>query len=262
VAETPRERPTPPDENRLPPGEPLPPPPRLGPDSTLTDLLPPKPRVLAAIAAIGGGPAVTRADDVPEPRIVLEKAADGRRRLLFAAEVCLREGPLEVFVCKKRTKEHEAILRIDADARFLHAGLIAVGGRPGTPVQFVNPKTMQPEYRPATGSKVEVGLSYRKDGKVHTHPAREWVRDVRTRKPMAHGWVFAGSRFMEIPDRPDEPPYYMANAGDVIGISNSFDAMLDIPVEVSRDDASLAFEANTDRIPPLLSKVWVTLEVK
>ena len=36
--------------------------------------------------------------------------------------------------------------------------------------------------------------------------------------------------------------------------------MLDLPVEVSRDDAELAFEAKTDKIPPLLSKVWVILE--
>src|SRR5215218_2840992 len=38
-------------------------------------------------------------------------------RIALATEVCMREGPLEVFLCKRGTKEHEAILRVDADAQ-------------------------------------------------------------------------------------------------------------------------------------------------
>src|SRR4051794_3617518 len=43
-----------------------------------------------------------------EKTLYLEKKPDGTRRVLVAAEVCLREGLLEVFLCKARTKEHEA----------------------------------------------------------------------------------------------------------------------------------------------------------
>src|SRR5690349_6805750 len=42
--------------------------------------------------------------------LYLEVKPDGTRRVLVAAEVCLREGPLEVFLCKARTKEHESIV--------------------------------------------------------------------------------------------------------------------------------------------------------
>lgn len=192
--------------------------------------------------------------------LVLEKKPDGSRRVLVQAEVCLREGPLEVFVCKKQTKEHEAILRVAMDARFIHAALEAAGAKAGTPVQFVNPTTREPEYKPAAGAKVKVTLHYTKDGKPHTHPAQEWVTDLKTMKPMAHDWVFAGSRFVKNPDKPNDPPYYTANLGEVVGISNFPDSMLDLPVQVGSDDATLAFKANTDRIPPLLSKVWVILE--
>lgn len=197
---------------------------------------------------------------LPDRSLILERKPDGTARVLVAAEVCLREGPLEVFVCKRQTKEHEAILRVGMDARFIHAALIAAGAKVGTPVQYVNPKTEQPEYRPATGSTIDVLVHYTKDGKPHTHPAQEWIEDIRTKKPMAHRWVFAGSRFMKIPDDDIAPEYYCANNGDVIGISNSFDAMLDIPVAVSRDDASLLYQANTEMIPPLFTKVWVILE--
>ena len=42
---------------------------------------------------------------------------DNKRRVLVNAEVCLREGQLELFLCRKQTKEHEAILAADVDAR-------------------------------------------------------------------------------------------------------------------------------------------------
>src|SRR5436309_1994120 len=49
--------------------------------------------------------------------LVIEVLPDKKtRRVLVAAEVCLREGPLEVFLCKKGTKEHESIVRTDIDA--------------------------------------------------------------------------------------------------------------------------------------------------
>jgi hypothetical protein len=215
--------------------EPLPDPPKADPKSELTPLN-------------------------KEKTLYLEKKPDGTRRVLVAAEVCLREGLLEVFLCKARTKEHEAIVRVDFDAKFLHAALIATGAKPGTPVQFINPTTGKEDYKPATGAKVNVSVHYKKGGKLHTHAAQDWVQDVKTKKPMTHQWVFAGSRFVKIPDRPDDPEYYCANNGDVIGISNSYDSTLDLPVEVSRDDASLVFQAFTEKIPPLGSKVWVILE--
>jgi hypothetical protein len=197
-----------------------------------------------------------------ETTLYLEKKPDGTRRVLLAAQVCLREGPLEVFLCKARTKEHEAIVRADLDARFIHAALVATGAKPGTPVQYVNPKTGAEEYKPATGPKIAVSVHYKKDGKLHTHAAQEWVQDIKTKKPMTHRWVFAGSRFLKNPDRPEDPEYYLANNGEVISISNFPDSMLDLPVEVGKDDGSLLFQANTEKIPPLGSMVWVILEAE
>lgn len=195
-----------------------------------------------------------------EKTLYLEKKPDGSRRVLVAADVCLREGLLEVFLCKARTKEHEAILRADIDARYIHAALIAAGAKPGRPVQYVNPKTGEEEYKPATGAKINVLVHYKKDGKLHTHPAQEWVQDIQTKKPMTHHWVFAGSRFWKNPDDPNAPDYYLANNGEVISISNFPDSMLDIPVEITSDDSGLLFQAFTEKIPPLGSKVWVILE--
>jgi hypothetical protein len=191
--------------------------------------------------------------------IILEVLPDKiTRRVLLATEVCLREGPLEIFMCKKGTKEHEAILRTDMDALNIHELLILAGAVPGKPTQFVNPKTEEAEYKPATGTKINVSVHYTKGGKTFTHPAQEWIWDPKKKAQMPHGWVFAGS--IVIVDPCNGKKFYAANSGDVISISNFPYSMLEIPVEVSKDDANLVYDARTERIPPLRSKVWVILE--
>ncbi len=198
----------------------------------------------------------------PDKSLYLEKKPDGTRRVLVESEVCLREGPLEVFVTKKGTKEHESILRISLDAKFIHAALQAAGAQVGKPVQFVDPKTMEDDYKPASGEKIKVSVHYTKEGKTQTHAAQEWITNTKTKKTMTENWVFAGSRFYKNPDAPNDPPYYCANNGVVIGLSNDWDAMLDLPVQVSKDDAFLIYRANTEKIPQITSKVWLIFELE
>jgi len=193
--------------------------------------------------------------------IWIEGIKAGPRKVHILAEVCLREGPLEVFLCKSRTKEHESILAADFDARELHLALITAGGKAGSPVQFFNQKTMKEEFKPASGSKIRITLTYNLGGKPMTSLAQEWIRDVRTKTDMPYEWVFAGSRLFKNPDDPNAPDYYCANNGEIISISNFIDAMLDLPVKSPRESAALAFESNPKNIPSRGTKVLVTLEV-
>jgi hypothetical protein len=211
-------------------------------------------------------PPVPKAD--PKSKIVenpdnkgisIEVLPDKSRRVLLETEVCLREGPLEIFMCKKGTKEHEAILRIDVDTLRIHELLILSGAEPGKPTQFVNPKTEEAEYKPATGTKINVSVHYTRGGKTYTHPAQEWIWDPKKKAILPHGWVFAGS-FVIVDPCNKNNKFYGAISGDVISISNFPYSMLEVPVEVSKDDANLVYEARTERIPPLRSKVWVILE--
>src|SRR5262249_52146261 len=149
---------------------------------------------------------------------IFAEVANGKVvRIGLACEVCLREGPLEEFLCKRGTKEHESIVRIDADAKFIHAALEAAKAQKGTPTQFIDPKTEQQKYKAATGSKINVLVHYTIKGKTFTHPAQEWILDQdKTKKEkkdviLPHGWVFAGSVEIKDPERPKEPPYYGAN---------------------------------------------------
>jgi hypothetical protein len=186
--------------------------------------------------------------------VVLEILPDDTRRVLVYGYVCMREGQLEQLMCRKLTKEHEAILAADCDARIIHAALVAAKAVPGSPVKFA------PQFVPASGTTIKVNLQYKdKNGKTITEPAQKWIRHFETKKELKYDWVFAGSRFSKNFD-PNLPDRYEANEGDVICVSNFETAMLDLPVQSSRDTASLVWQANTERIPPENTPVTIILE--
>ncbi len=191
---------------------------------------------------------------IPAGRNVWLEIQGGQRRVLVNATVCLRQGQLELLLCKKFTKEHEAVLTADIDARDIHKALLLAGAEPGTPVQY------QPQLRPPTGTRIKITLQYEQKGKRVTVPAQRWVRVLNTQKELAHDWVFAGSQLIPDPEDKNKPPLYLANGGDVICVANFEDALLDLPINSSKDNDALAFEAHTEQIPPLDTKVLVILE--
>jgi hypothetical protein len=186
--------------------------------------------------------------------LFLEVMPDGRKRVVLEAAVCLREGQLEQLMCRKQTKEHEAILHSPVDAADIHAVLLVAKALPGSPVKY------NPDFKPPTGTPIKIWLEYQDKGEKKVVDAKEWIRNVKTMKPLHIDWVFAGSQFFQDPDDPAKPKYYMANGGDVICVSNFPDAMLDLPINSPKDNAELAFEAWTDRIPERGTKVMVVLE--
>ncbi|MEX2285579.1 MAG: YdjY domain-containing protein [Planctomycetaceae bacterium] len=93
------------------------------------------------------------------------------KRVLLKAKVVLREGLLEMLCCPTQTKEHESILAVDAKAYVVHAGLLALGAKPGKPAQFL------PEFKPPTGQKIDIFLQWTDEkGKPHRAKAQEWIR--------------------------------------------------------------------------------------
>jgi hypothetical protein len=196
----------------------------------------------------------------PDKTLILETKPDGTKRVLVQAAVCLREGPLELFACKKKSKEHEAIVATEVDAQLIHAALVAAGSKPGKPVQWVKPGTEETDYQPASGGKIVVSVCFTKDGKAVTMKAQEWILDAKTKKPMVHEWVFAGSRLVKNPEKPEAPAIYTANLGEVISVANFPDSMLELPMKSTNVNDDLLFMANTEKIPPLASKIWIILE--
>ena len=166
--------------------------------------------------------------------------------------VCLREGQLEMFACPKETKEHESIIAVNSQARFVHAALLAVGSRVGHPVKF------EPKYEAATGTVVDIAALWKdKKGQKRVMRAQDWVRSIRSKKILPYPWVFGGSGFWT--DQTTGKRHYYGDGGDFICVSNFPSAMLDLPVESSQANSSLTFVANTENIPPMGTPVRLVL---
>jgi hypothetical protein len=220
-------------------------------------------------AARADGPA-SAADEVQVAKRPLAKDPPGMKRLLpdydvwidpknkrvvLDGTICLREGQLEMFACTRGTKEHQSIVSADTRAKAVHAGLLAVGAKVGTPARF------EPKYEPATGTEIEITALWKdSQGKVHNDRAQDWIRDTKTGKAMTYPWVFAGSGFWE--DEATGQKHYLAESGDFICVSHFPSAMLDLPIASSQANAELMFSAFTDHIPPLGTRVRLVLTPK
>lgn len=185
--------------------------------------------------------------------VFLEVEGD-KRRVLINGIICRRTDQLEQFMCRKNTKEHEAIVSADIDAAKVHLALTLAKAEAGNPVKF------QPKFMPASGTVIKVYVQWEEKGKTMKVPAQQWIKNLKTKKELEHDWVFAGS--FHIPNRldPKAPPFYAANDGDVICVANFEDALLDLPIQSSKDNDDLVFEAWTERIPALETPVVVILE--
>jgi|GEM_PF-1329654 len=165
------------------------------------------------------------------------------KRVFADGYIAQREAYLEMFACPAETKEHESIVGVLAQSEEVHAALLAVGAKQGTPVRF------DTEYIPATGQPIRIWVMwYDEQGQFQTTDARRWVRHVGTEDSLKLDWVFVGSSLWKDPT--DGRVYYQANAGEMICVSNFSTALMDLPVESSDANNQLLFDAFTPRIPP------------
>lgn len=200
----------------------------------------------AAPAQAPDGPAPPPADDFrPDPAwrplgpaIWFDPA---RKRLVVRARVSLQEGPLEHLLCRKGTKEHEAILSTEAPPRTIHAGLLLTGATPDHPVRF------DPKYEPPAGTALAIELEWQDDGKTRRADAREWVKDQASGKPLDRDWVFAGSQLFQDPQT--KAMLYAADDGDLVTVANFPSSIVDLPFRSSANDADRAFVADPARVP-------------
>lgn len=174
------------------------------------------------------------------------------KQVVLDAEIVLTQGPLELLLCPKRTKEHEAILAADIAPRSFQLALLGVGAEPGSPAMF------EPEYKPPRGQPIEIFVEWEEKGQTKRVNAREWIRhpkDVGGGEPLKAEFVFAGSRFIRIPG--EERARWLGDDGDVVCVSNFPGSIIDVDMKSTNANEWLLFEAWTERIPPKGTKVKV-----
>lgn len=171
-----------------------------------------------------------------------------RKWVIVDGSVCLREGPLEMFICPAQTKEHESVITTPVDAEAVHTSLLAIGAKSGSPVQF------NPEYKRATGSVIDIVVVWiGEDKEITASLAQDWIKRGNTRKTMHYAWVFGGSGYWKNPNTGKS--IYYGNDGSLVCLSNFPTATIDLPVESSNSNAARLYHANTDKIAPLNSQV-------
>lgn len=175
------------------------------------------------------------------------------QEVLVDGYVALNKGYLEMFACPQGTKEHESVVAVQSTAATVHAALLAVGAEVGHPARH------RPEFVPPAGTEIAIEVRWQDEsGTWQTARAQEWVREARSKDEMSQTWVFAGSGFWT--DEETGKRYYMAEAGDLICVSNFTTATLDVPFESSQSNEGLMFEAYSERIPKLGTRVRLALK--
>ncbi|MGL4512792.1 MAG: YdjY domain-containing protein [Lacipirellulaceae bacterium] len=220
---------------------------------------------VTSLVGVCGGAAVEPARPNaarPEPPATAKRLAPASsvwvdaaaKRVYVGGEVTLREGVLEMFACPKGTKEHESVVAVDSPAFLVHTALLAIGAEPGAPVRF------DPKYEPPRGAEINIRVEwFDAAGDKQSSRAQDWVRDLRTKRPMDLPFVFAGSGFWTDPDSGEQR--YLAESGDLVCVSNFASATLDVPAASTQSNAELLFEPFTERVPERGTPVMLVMSV-
>jgi hypothetical protein len=176
------------------------------------------------------------------------------KQVVMMGTVCQADYPLEFFVTYP-DRSYEAIVSSDVRPTLVHAGLLAIGAKPGKPVQF------QPEFTPPSGMEIAIEVRWKDtNGKRHSSPAQDWVRSVKTKKPLDMNWVFAGSH--TVTDEETGENRYQADGGDFICLLNRPSALLDLPIRSESSLEMRLFEAFREHLPPAGTPVTMVLKPK
>jgi hypothetical protein len=188
-----------------------------------------------------------------------------------ASTVCLEEGVLELIACAKDTKEHEAIVRIEAIPKHVHTALLLMGATPGSPAmsKLVDEEETRWIDVPPSGGPVDVLLVFPdKDGKLVERPisdfiiaadqgSGETVANARKERFPTHTFLFAGS---VLQGEKDGPRQYLADSsGNVISLVTFGDEML--CMSGFHDDANgqLMWQIDSEHLPPIGTTVTLRL---
>lgn len=189
------------------------------------------------------------------------------------SRVSLKEGLLELIACVKDTKEHEAIVAINAKPSHVHTALLLLGAKPGSPALPLPGDPDKPSYRysPPSGSPVDVFLVFKDpEGKQLEKPISDFIKPIEEQNPSAepaaiggpkkfptHTFLFAGSILVGEGDGPRR--YLCDTEGNVISISTFGDELLCLPGFHEQANSSLMWQVDGANLPELDSKVILRL---
>jgi len=167
------------------------------------------------------------------------------------ARVNLREGPLELFACSPRTREHESILVTTARPLHVFQALGLIGLEPGTPVRY---DEATEQNLPPKGEFIDVEIRYRADGQEKSDKPEAWLLDVKKKSPPdSLRFLFTGSRTL------DNGRFTADIDGTVLCLVDFDSALISVAELHSADNELLWLSANPAEIPPLGTPVTLLI---
>lgn len=188
--------------------------------------------------------------------------------------VCLDDGPLELIACTKDGKVHESIIAVAAKPSHIHAALLLLGTKPGSPAtrKPIDPEGLAFIDIPPHGGPVEVSLVTRNDdGTESEKPIRDFIvankdfqsnasEDPDSRRFPTSTFLFAGSVLLD-PKEPGAPRRYLSDlSGNLISISTFGDETLCLPDVHSQENHALLWRIDSGKLPPLDSPITLRLK--
>lgn len=162
---------------------------------------------------------------------------------------------LEVTVCGRDSKEHEALVVTDAKPSHVHAALLLAGLEPGVPGRYAIENGRTKKVLPSGGA-VEVSVVWRDaSGFDRTARATDWVVST-TGARLGGSFVFAGSRIVPWQGR---ELYDADGTGLLIGLTTfgsetvAYSELLSPEAVVEEPE----WIADNGRVPPMGTRVWV-----
>lgn len=179
------------------------------------------------------------------------------------AWTCLDAGWLEQIACSRGTREHEALVVVEAPASEIHAALLLAGFQPGAP-GFWSYDDETVSLTPPRGDPVEVLVRLEEAGGAAPEtPIGSWIAagDGQTAFPETP-WVFAGSRFEANPEWMDPGEHYVADmSGSVVGLVTFGDEVIAFS-EVLPDEEAVQppqWRVREGAVPPRGTRVTLVL---
>lgn len=175
-------------------------------------------------------------------------------RIDVSGWVNMQRGLVEVFACTPEGKTHESVVVLDCVPSGVHAGLLALRLRPGTPVELGT----EGEYRPPTGDPVEIRVRWTDaGGEAHSARAEDWIWDEKDARSMPHcAWIFAGSFLQPSASDPSGGTYAANLVKSIVTTYHDATSVLENPFAEGADDT--VYYANERAVPPVGTPVTVS----
>ena len=192
--------------------------------------------------------------------------------------ICLDHGALELVVCTKNTKEHEAVIAVEAKVKHIHTALLLLGAKAGNPAMRkpVDKERTRWVHLPPKGGPVDVSVVFKnKQGKMVERPISDFIKayvdeydgygqeapsEEKNEKFPTNTFLFAGSILHGTGEGPRR--YLADQSGNVVSLATFGDELLCLPGVYSHAAGAFAWQVDDTHLPEVGTKVKLRLRPK